>query len=67
MDVPVRSRLAGQSVAQVEATYEVSVVLLRHAGQSDFHPAAGRSLSAGDAIAVIGGPEQLNRLVRDNR
>ncbi len=67
MDVPVRSRLAGQSVAQVEATYEVSVVLLRHDSQSDFHPAAGRSLAAGDAIAVIGGPDQLNRLVRDNR
>jgi Trk K+ transport system NAD-binding subunit len=67
LEVPVGSRLAGRAVGDVETSYEVSVVLLRHAGQSDFHPAAGRALSAGDSIAVIGGPDQLNRLVRDNR
>jgi len=67
MDVAVQSQLAGKSVSDVEAVYDVSVVLLRHDGESDFHPAGGRLLASGDAIAVIGGPQELNHLVGDNR
>lgn len=67
MEVAAPSRLAGMPVSDVESNYQVSVVLLRRQGESDFHPSGERVLSAGDAIAVIGGPEQLNHLVSDNR
>ena len=59
-------RLANLTVGEVEKNYEVSVVLLRHDGNSDFHPVATKSLSSGDALAILGGPKEINNLVQDN-
>ena len=61
------SRLAGLSVAAVERDYNVSVVLLRHDGRSDHHPAAERAIAAGDVIAVLGEPEPIGLLARGNK
>jgi uncharacterized protein with PhoU and TrkA domain len=61
------SALPQLSVGQVEAKYEVSVVLLRRDGYSDIHPAAGRSLQAGDVLAILGGPAGISALLIDNQ
>ncbi|MBK8905750.1 MAG: NAD-binding protein [Anaerolineaceae bacterium] len=60
------SELLDCSVAEIEQTYEVSVVLLREDGRSDFHPAGKRRLKPGLVLGVLGGPEQISRLVDAN-
>ena len=60
------SRLDGMSVAVVEREYDVSVVLLRRDGVSDYHPAGEQRFAAGDVVAVLGSPEPIDRLARAN-
>ncbi len=60
------SRLTRLSVADVEREYGVSVVLVRNKDDKAFHPEGERQLTAGDTIAVLAGPEQINRLAQDN-
>ncbi len=67
LNVSSRSKLANITVGQVEQTYDVSVVLLRHDGQTDLHPPSGQCLQPQDALAILGGAEQIKRLVQDNR
>ena len=67
LDVAPGSRLVGRSMAEIEQRYDVSVVLLRHDGISDFHPAGDRCLTANDALGVLAGPAPISRLVQDNR
>ena len=66
LDVRDKSKLVGKTVSAIEQTYEVSVVLLRHDSESDYHPAGDRQLSAEDVLAVLAGPEQIGQLVDDN-
>lgn len=66
-DIAPYSKLIGRSMGEIEQTYEVSVVLLRNNGASDFHPASDRCLSGGDVLAVLGGPEQISRIAHDNQ
>lgn len=61
------AKLAGLSVGEIEQRYTVSVVLLRHDGASEYHPAADRCLTDGDFVAVLGGPEQLALVSAANR
>ncbi len=61
------SRFAEQSVGAIEASYDLSIVLLRRDGASDSHPAADRLVHAGDIIAVLGEPAHITRLSADNR
>ncbi len=67
LNIGDRSLLTGKSVAQIEQDYNVSVVLLRHDSESDYHPAGERQLSAHDVLAVLAGSEQISQLVDDNR
>jgi Trk K+ transport system NAD-binding subunit len=60
------SSLLGCSVSEIEQNYDVSVVLLREDGRSDFHPAGERMLALGHVLGILGGPEQINRLVDAN-
>ena len=60
------SRLDGLSVGEVERDYDVSVVLLRRDGASDYHPAAESCFAAGDVVAVLGSPEPIGRIARAN-
>jgi K+/H+ antiporter YhaU regulatory subunit KhtT len=60
------SLLAGLTIGQIEARYDVSVVLLRRKDNPDIHPAADRSLEAGDVLAVLGGPAEIGALLNDN-
>lgn len=61
-----RSLFASKTVGYVEDNYHLNIVLLRRDHHSEMHPTDKTPIQAGDTLAVLGGPEQLNRLVRDN-
>jgi voltage-gated potassium channel len=61
------SNLADKTVGYVEDNYHLNIILLRHDQQSEMHPTDTRPLHAGDTLAVLGGPEQLSRLMHDNQ
>ncbi|MCP4425824.1 MAG: hypothetical protein GY803_15130 [Chloroflexi bacterium] len=67
LDVAVGSKLAGLSMGEIEQNYDVSVVLLRHNQESDFHPAGDKCLAPNDVLGVLAGPSQISRLVEDNK
>ena len=55
-----------KTVGYVEDNYHLSIVLIRHDHKSEMHPTDSCPIHAGDTLAVLGGPAQLNRLVHDN-
>jgi len=61
------SRLANKTVGYVEDNYNLNVILLRHEHQSEIHPKDSRSLRTGDTLAVLGGPEQLRKLMQHSQ
>lgn len=67
MIIPASSNLANKTVGYVEDNYHLNIILLRHDHQSEMHPTDTRPLHAGDTLAVLGGPEQLSRLMQDNQ
>jgi hypothetical protein len=56
-----------QTVGEIEARFNVSVVHVRGSNSPDFHPSAGRQFQAGEILAVLGGPKEINSLLRANR
>lgn len=66
LNLAEESGLLNCSVSEIEQNYDVSVVLLREDGRSDFHPAGERTLKMGHVLGILGGPEQINKLVDDN-
>jgi Trk K+ transport system NAD-binding subunit len=67
LTIPASSDLADKTVGFVEDNYHLNIILLRHDHQSEMHPTDTRPLHAGDTLAVLGGPEQLSRLMQDNQ
>jgi Trk K+ transport system NAD-binding subunit len=61
------SRLIARTVGDVEGSYDVSVVLIKHDSAQDMHPPASQAISASDTIVVLGSPEHLNSIVHDNQ
>lgn len=60
------SDIANKTVGYVEDNFHLNVVLLRHDHQSEMHPTDSKPLHAGDIIAVLGGPDELHRLMHHN-
>ncbi len=58
-----KSVLDGLTVGQVEDSYSVSIVLVRHDHTSELHPTDSTPLHTKDMLAVLGRPEKLNALV----
>jgi Trk K+ transport system NAD-binding subunit len=67
LTIPGSSSLADKTVGYVEDNYHLNIILLRHDHHSEMHPTDTRPLHAGDTLAVLGGPEQLSRLMQDNQ
>lgn len=61
------SRLANKTVGFVEDNYKLNVILHRHDHHSEIHPKDSNSLSPGDTLAVLGGPEQLRKLMQHSQ
>ncbi len=55
-----------KTVGYVEDSYHLSVVVIRHDHQSEMHPTDNSPIHTGDTLAVLGGPNELQRLMRDN-
>lgn len=66
LDVHSGSRLAGMSIDAVEDTYRVSIVNLVRDSVSEPHPVGSHIIDKGNALAVLGEPDQINLLVHDN-
>lgn len=67
LTVNPRARFAGKTVARVERVYDLSVVLLKRAGDDDLHPRGERVIATGDKLGVLGSPARLNAFVHDNQ
>lgn len=67
LTIPSSSSLADKTVGFVEDNYHLNIILLRHDHESEMHPTDTRPLHPGDTLAVLGGPEQLSRLMQDNQ
>ncbi len=61
------SRLANKTVGFVEDNYKLNVILHRHDQHSEIHPKDSNPLSPGDTLAVLGGPEQLRKLMQHSQ
>lgn len=61
------SRLANKTVGYVEDNFSLNVVLLRRDQKSEIHPKDSTPLHAGDTLAVLGGPEQLRKLMQHSQ
>ncbi len=66
MTLKPSSRISKKTVGFVEDNYHLNIVLLRHEGHSEMHPTDSRALEPGDTLVVLGGPDELNRLMRDS-
>jgi Trk K+ transport system NAD-binding subunit len=66
LTISKNSPFASKTVGYVEDKYHLNVVLHRHNNQSEMHPTDKIDLHIGDVIAVLGGPEQLNKILHDN-
>ncbi|MCS7059552.1 MAG: NAD-binding protein [Anaerolineae bacterium] len=59
------SVLLGKSITELEQRYDLSIVFWRRGDEFDFHPAPDRRLAAQDAIAVVGRPDSIHRIIQD--
>jgi Trk K+ transport system NAD-binding subunit len=61
------SCLTQKTIGYVEDNYHLNVILLRHDHSSEMHPSDSVQLHTGDTLAVLGGPEQLSKLMQDSQ
>ncbi len=66
LTIAAGSELAEKTVGSVEDDYHLNIILVRHDHHSEMHPTDSLLLHAGDTLAVLGGPDPLNRLLHDN-
>jgi voltage-gated potassium channel len=66
LTISSESLFAGKTVGYVEDNYHLNIVLVREDHHSDMHPTDTKMLSAGNVLAVLGGPSQLSHLMHDN-
>ena len=67
MTIAASSPLARKTVGYVEDNYHLNIILLRRDHSSEMHPTDTHPLHAGDTLAVLGGPEQLQKLMQDSQ
>jgi voltage-gated potassium channel len=60
------SDLNSMIVSNIEARYNVSVVLLHRNHEADLHPSAECKILSGDILGILGGPEEISQLVQAN-
>ncbi len=57
---------AEKTIGYVEDNYHLNIVLIRRDHHSEMHPTDSSIIHAGDTIAVLGGTEELGRLLHEN-
>ena len=66
LTISANAPFSNKTVGYLEDNYHLSIVLHRRDGSSEMHPKDVTPLQKGDVIAILGGPEQLNRILQDN-
>jgi voltage-gated potassium channel len=66
LTITSNSILAGKTIGFVEDNYHLNIVLVRFDHYSEMHPTDSRPINVGETLAVLGGPEELSRLMHDN-
>ncbi len=61
------SMLDGETVGSVEDGYNASIILVRHDGNSNFHPIDAHPILGNDIVAVLGRPDILHQLIHDSQ
>jgi voltage-gated potassium channel len=64
--INANSPFINKTIGYLEDTYHLNIVLVRHDHTSEMHPTDSHPIHAGDTLAVLGGPQQLSRMVHDN-
>jgi Trk K+ transport system NAD-binding subunit len=57
---------AEKTIGYVEDNYHLNIVLIRRDHHSEMHPTDSGIIHVGDTIAVLGGTEELGRLLHEN-
>jgi Trk K+ transport system NAD-binding subunit len=66
LTIKPNSKLSHTTVGFIEDNYHLNVIFLRVDHQSHMHPTDAHPVEAGDSLAVLGGPNELSRLMHDN-
>jgi voltage-gated potassium channel len=66
LTISKKSPFAAKTIGYIEDHYHLNIVLHRHDGNSEMHPKDSVAVQAGDVLAVLGGPDQLSRILHDN-
>lgn len=67
IQINVGCELENETVGSIEDGYNVSIILVRHKGNSNFHPTDAHPILANDILAVLGRPDILQRLIHDSQ
>ncbi len=59
--------LEGKTVGYIEDHYNVSIILVRGDGETEFHPTDSHPINADDMVAVLGRPDRLHLLIHDSQ
>lgn len=60
-------KLDNETVGGIEDGYNTSIILVRHDGESTFHPVDTHPIRANNIIAVLGRPDILHQLIHDSQ
>lgn len=67
LTIAPKSELDGKTIGHVEDNFGVSIVMVRQDHQNQFHPTDSMVLRGKYTLAVLGRPENLNRVVHASR
>lgn len=67
LTIAPKSDLDGKTIGHVEDNYGVSIVMVRQDHHNQFHPTDSMTLRGKYMLAVLGRPENLNRVVHASR
>lgn len=59
--------LDNQTVGAIEDGHNVSIILVRHDGTSNFHPVDAHPILGNDTLGVLGRPDRLHKLIHDSQ
>ncbi len=66
LTISSKAPFADKTIGYIEDNYHLNIVVHRRNGNSEMHPTDKTHIQPGDVIAILGGPEQLNRILHDN-
>ena len=66
LTISKKAPFADKTIGYIEDNYHLNIVLHRRNGNSEMHPTDKTQIQAGDVIAILGGPEQLNQILHEN-